>query len=100
MVDNSLPAMVPRPSTELQNLGRTDQPQNQSAVQDVEVNVLKSIADNQNGAANFEQYLNSSQTITVLASQKEQSTVFDPVQEISSNSVLQGYGALGESQPT
>jgi hypothetical protein len=100
MVDNSLPAMVPRPSTELQNLSRTDQPQNQSAVQDVEVNIVKSIADNQNSTANFEQYLNSSQTISVLANQKDQNPIFDPVQDITSNSVLQGYGALGESKPT
>jgi len=100
MVDNSLPAMVPRPSTELQNLGRTDQPQNQSGVQDVVVNVNKSVNDRQNDASNFQQYLNSSQTITVLANQKNQSTVFDPVQDITTNSVLQGYGALGESQPT
>lgn len=100
MVDNSLPVSVPRPSTELQNLGRTDQPQNQSGVQDVEVNVQKSVVDNQNAAANFEQYLNASQTITVLASQKEQNPIFDPVQDITNNSVLQGYGALGESQPT
>lgn len=100
MVDNSLPVSVPRPSTELQNLGRTDQPQNQSGVQDVVVNVQKSVVDNQNAAANFEQYLNSSQTITVLASQKEQNPIFDPVQDITNNSVLQGYGALGESQPT
>jgi len=84
----------------LQNLGRTDQPQNQAGVRDVEVNVVKSVADAQRNTDNFEQYLNSSQTITVLASQKDQSTIFDPVEEISANSVLQGYGALGESQPT
>lgn len=100
MVDNTLPTTAPRPSNELQNLGRTGQPQNQPAVQDVEVNVVKSNANTQNKADEFQQYLNSSQTITVLANQKAQNPVFDPVAEISNNSVLQGYGALGESQPT
>ncbi|WP_187972874.1 hypothetical protein [Aquibium microcysteis] len=100
MVDNSLPVSVPRPSTELQNLGRTDQPQNQSGVQDVEVNVRRGVDNRQNDATNFEQYLNSSQTITVLTNQKNDKPIFDPVQDITNNSVLQGYGNPGESQPT
>lgn len=100
MIEYSLPNTVPKPSSELQNRGRTDQPQNQPSVQDVEVNIVKSAADAQKKTDDFEQYLNSSQNLTVLTNQKSQSPIFDPVADITENSALQGYGSLGQNQPT
>lgn len=92
---NTLPAM-PRMSTELQNLGETQQPQNTD-----EANLLDFVVVRDNQAVDrrdqdFGDFLNQSQQVTELRAQQQQGVVFDPVAEIEKQMTLQGPTSQGE----
>jgi len=92
---NTLPTM-PRMSSELQNLGERQAPQNTG-----EANLLDFVVVRDNQAVDrrdqdFGDFLNQSQQITELKAMESQGVFYDPVADIERQMVLQGPTSQGE----
>jgi hypothetical protein len=98
MIDSNLPTTTPYQPGELQNLGQRQASQNNPVTQDIEVGVANRQNQVQQQTEDFNAYLNSNQVTTVLKNDPPPSNTFDPAAEITRNSALQGYGALGQNQ--
>lgn len=98
MIEGNLPAMAPYQSGEIQNLGQRQPPQNNPVTQDIQVGVANRQDQVQQQTQDFNNYLNANQVTTVLKNDPPPSNTFDPAAEITKNSALQGYGALGQNQ--
>jgi hypothetical protein len=98
MIERELPPMAPYQSGEIQNLGKRQPPENTPLTQDIQVGVVNRTNQIQQQTEDFENYLNSNQGTTLLANNQPPSNAFDPATEITKNSALQGYGALGQNQ--
>lgn len=98
MIEGNLPATAPYQSGEIQNLGQRQPPQNNPVTQDVQVGVANRQDQIQQQGEDFNNYLHGNQVTTVLKADTPPSNTFDPATEITKNSALQGYGALGQNQ--
>lgn len=98
MIEPRMTPTAPQQSGELQNLGKREAPQNTPLAQDIDVGAVNRQNQIQRQTEDFNTYLNGNQMTTLLKADPPPSNVFDPAAEITQNSALQGYGALGQNQ--